>query len=76
MTIIWLKNDVSQAAVLTASGALPTIKTFFNLGFINFFICYRPIVDFVDDTVMNLTLKRPGLSFFLGAGCAVSDVLG
>jgi len=34
------------------------------------------MVDFVNDTVMNLTLKRPGLSFFLGAGCVVSDVLG
>ena len=37
MAIIWLKNDVSQAAVLTASGALPTIKTFFNLEFMELF---------------------------------------
>jgi hypothetical protein len=44
MAIIWLKNDVSQAAVLTALGALPTIKTFFNLGVMELFqllLAYR-----------------------------------
>ena len=61
MTIIWSKNDVSQPAVLTASGALPTIKIFFNLGFMELFGCFDPIVDFANDTVMNFNVREPSL---------------
>jgi hypothetical protein len=30
ITTVWEKQDVSQSAVFTASGALPTISTLFN----------------------------------------------
>jgi len=52
---------VSQLSVLTASGALPTIKIFFNLGFMELLGCFDPIVDFANDTVMNFTLREPSL---------------
>jgi hypothetical protein len=30
ITTVWVKQEVSQCAVFTASGALPTISTLFN----------------------------------------------
>jgi hypothetical protein len=41
IAIIWEKKDVSQLAVLRASGALPTIKIFLKSNFMNISLLLR-----------------------------------
>jgi hypothetical protein len=60
ITTVWVKQEVSQCAAFTASGALPTIRILFNAVLMKNKECHclEEMLRVEDVTLMNLKNGR------------------